>query len=371
MLHHTTLADIAKELGVSVPTVHRALTGQGRVNEKTRQAVLEVAKKMNYVHHADADTPAMRIAFVCPDNFFYRHIISGVDTAVKTHAQDGLSIQYFLEDDYNTQSQIEYLRQILQSDLFHGVILSPTHAMLLNPLIQGLSDKGIPTVTVNNDVPQSSRICFVGEDSYMSGQMAAELYTYILPGDASIAVMQSMVSAEGLKKRVDGFCDGVQASGKCNLIGKIDFYDNIQNATETAKLAILNTKIDGIFVNSMIGTIGILRAMNEYAADAPPFLIGYDMNEEIKQGIQSGVIFGTLLQSPYWQGYYAVQALYQTLKSGKAPVNSTLFTPTQLILRSNLSQLKSNRILELGNWQRSDMDTEILSSDNSSDNSDN
>ena len=40
-----TLEEIAKEIGVSKSTVSRALSGKGRIGEKTRNRILEVAKR--------------------------------------------------------------------------------------------------------------------------------------------------------------------------------------------------------------------------------------------------------------------------------------------------------------------------------------
>ena len=49
MKESSTLKYIAKELGVSVSTVSRALNGKTVVKEATRQRVLEAAKKYNYM----------------------------------------------------------------------------------------------------------------------------------------------------------------------------------------------------------------------------------------------------------------------------------------------------------------------------------
>ena len=40
--------DIARELGVSITTVSRALSGKGRISEATRKRVLEYTKRMQY-----------------------------------------------------------------------------------------------------------------------------------------------------------------------------------------------------------------------------------------------------------------------------------------------------------------------------------
>lgn len=43
-----TIADVAKAAGVSITTVSHALTGQGRINEETRQRVHETADRLGY-----------------------------------------------------------------------------------------------------------------------------------------------------------------------------------------------------------------------------------------------------------------------------------------------------------------------------------
>lgn len=43
-----TIADVAKAAGVSITTVSHALTGQGRINEETRQRIHETADRLGY-----------------------------------------------------------------------------------------------------------------------------------------------------------------------------------------------------------------------------------------------------------------------------------------------------------------------------------
>ena len=45
----TTIRDVAQEEGVSLTTVSHALTGYKDVSEKTRQKVMEVARRLDYM----------------------------------------------------------------------------------------------------------------------------------------------------------------------------------------------------------------------------------------------------------------------------------------------------------------------------------
>jgi DNA-binding LacI/PurR family transcriptional regulator len=43
-----TIEDVAQALGISIATVSRAFTGNGRISPKTRDAVLETARQMGF-----------------------------------------------------------------------------------------------------------------------------------------------------------------------------------------------------------------------------------------------------------------------------------------------------------------------------------
>ena len=344
MKNNVTLTDIAEALNVSIATVHRALTGKGRINLATKQMILAKAEELGYKNiYAPNPDRETNIAFICPDNFFYQEIIKGAQASSNEYKELGLKITFLLSDDYSPQKQIDELNKIIDGENFDGIVISPTHTMLLNPLLDSLHEKNIPAVTVNNDISESGRLCFVGEDSYSSGQMSAQLYSSIMKEHSKIALMKSLVSAEGLRQRIEGFSAFVESDKRLGMLGVYDFYDNINDAYETAKLIMQNTEAEGIFTNSMIGTIGTLRAIKELKLDNPPFMIGYDLNDEIKQGIEAGLLFGTMFQSPYRQGYYSVKVLYNIILNDGKQFNGGLFNiPTFLIMKSNLESVSHN-----------------------------
>lgn len=354
MSQKTTLADIADSLGISVATVHRALTNRGRISEKTKELIIQKANEMHYETNMIASSLSskkkLKIAFLCPDNFFYNEIITGAKAASEEYKILGLVTDYLLTESYSPQEQVQKLNLILEENDYSAVALSPTHTLLLNPLIETLVEKHIPVVTFNNDVSNTSRSCFVGENSYISGQMAAQLYCSILPKGSQIAVMQSLVSAEGLRQRIKGFCDYVEKNGHLDILGIYDFYDNIEDAYEISRQILLSTHAKGIFSNSMMGTIGICRSIKELYSSDFPFVIGYDYNEELEDYILQDILYGLLSQSPYLQGYYTIKLLYKLLNTPGLSDLAPLYLPTQLIMKSNLVQIKESMVLQTSHW---------------------
>lgn len=84
MTSKPTLSTVAKEAGVSIPTVSQVLRGTGRISDQTRERVLKAAKALHYV--TDQKAAAMRsgenreIGFVINQlsNPFNAEVISGV-----------------------------------------------------------------------------------------------------------------------------------------------------------------------------------------------------------------------------------------------------------------------------------------------------
>lgn len=84
MSDRPTLGTVAKEAGVSVPTVSQVIRGTGRISEKTRAKVLAAVKKLHYV--PDSRAASMRsgenreIGFVINQlaNPFNAEVVSGV-----------------------------------------------------------------------------------------------------------------------------------------------------------------------------------------------------------------------------------------------------------------------------------------------------
>ena len=61
-----TLAEIAREAGVSVTTVDRVLNGRGGVRQRTQDLVLEIARRKGWFGPIDDAPPQVRMDFLLP-----------------------------------------------------------------------------------------------------------------------------------------------------------------------------------------------------------------------------------------------------------------------------------------------------------------
>src|SRR4051794_24163895 len=80
-----TIIDIAREAGVSKSLVSRALLGQGRISETTRDRIVEVAERLGYVKNAMAQglvsqrTQTLGVLVRDAANPFYGHLHAALE----------------------------------------------------------------------------------------------------------------------------------------------------------------------------------------------------------------------------------------------------------------------------------------------------
>jgi DNA-binding LacI/PurR family transcriptional regulator len=150
----STIADVAREAGVSVATVSRALRGLDRVSPETRDRVMQVAEDLHYVASPTATSLASGrtrvVAVVTPflNRWYFATLVSAIGKTLRDHGHHVLLFD--LEGDYH--NRLELTREMLwkRSD---GVIV--LNIPLLDREVELLDRVGLPAVAVGIPLPGS------------------------------------------------------------------------------------------------------------------------------------------------------------------------------------------------------------------------
>jgi len=136
--------DIAKALGVSKTTVSRALSGNGRVSEKTRERILRYTAEIGYVPNAAArnlaTTKTRNIAFSMPLNrdstrsSYFLECFFGVSKMAAKASYDLIMVG----------DELEQINRIIQSRKADGMVL--TRNIVGDAVLEKLANAGIPIV---------------------------------------------------------------------------------------------------------------------------------------------------------------------------------------------------------------------------------
>ena len=342
------LKDIADSLGVSISTVSRALNGNTRISEDLRNAVLDKSKELNYqlppLMRLNGNVKAVKIAVISQYNIFFKTVIEGMKAALSEFSPYDVTVDYKFNDLHDVVEQTKQLREILENDLYDGIVIAPAHPVMLNPLISELVGKGKLVITFNTDAPDSGRLQYIGQHSFTAGCIAGQLCGIQLRLGEDIAIVNSIAMTIGSKERTDGFVEYINSSfPHLKIIGQFQFADTIETAESIAEqIIIMNDNIRAIYSNNMVGTIGCARAVEKTGKSKSIFVIGFDSNEEIEHYINEGIIFSTILQEPFNQGYRAINILLKQLLFGKKVDQQCLYTKTDILMKSTLNLLKYN-----------------------------
>ncbi|RPD42944.1 LacI family DNA-binding transcriptional regulator [Chitinophaga barathri] len=158
--HQVTIIDIAKELNLSKSTVSRALTGHKSVKPDTRQAVLELAEKLDYQRNMLAISLITKktntIGIIVPEfhsSYFPKAIIGAQEVASKA----GYST-VICQSDETYETEVANTRVMLANQV-DGILVSITKETKNFDHLKIFQRKGIPIVFFNRvcdemDVPK-------------------------------------------------------------------------------------------------------------------------------------------------------------------------------------------------------------------------
>ncbi len=146
-----TIKDIARETGLSISTVSRALTGQGRIPDTTRQRVQDVAERLGYAPNRAAQSLVAGrssgfVGLVLTDPGYGREdsylsdYIAGLGQGL---AEAGIDL--FLAAIPQGQSELSVIRNIVATRRADGLILARTAEV--DPRVDYLTEQRFPFVT--------------------------------------------------------------------------------------------------------------------------------------------------------------------------------------------------------------------------------
>lgn len=265
------MKDIARELGISVATVSRALNDSPRISPERRQQIQQYAREHNFTPNVLAESlrhsrvqPQKVIGVIVPEftHYYFSSILTGIEEAASAR---GYYLMVALSDE-------RYEREARICEQFHrqkvcGVIVSQAKDTKDYSHFQKLIDSGIPLVFYD-------RICTgvnasrVTVDDYMG---AFNAVTHLIEtGCRRIAFYGSPMQLEISKNRYNGYKDALLQHGMQIDEAIISVCDNRADAELiTPRLLALDTPPDGFFAVNDDTAIGILYTVKHAGLRVP------------------------------------------------------------------------------------------------------
>jgi len=316
----STLSDIAREAGVSAATVDRVLNNRPGVRDRTREIVIETARRLGYISAqpgaaANGIHDTIRLDFVLPvgTNTFIRMLHEQLGH--QGSARPELDVRIHAIEGFNPDTLAAILHDLDGKTRGVGVIAldHPT----VREAMRALSANDIKVVTLATDVLHVPRISYVGIDNRQAGRLAGYLIGRLLgPGKpAKVAMFAGSLSYRGHQEREMGFRH-VLAEEFPNLaiVELREMLDDRERAySEAAALLDRHADLAGIY-NIGAGNQGIARALRERGREHSVVLIGHELTEGTKRLLLDGTMDAVIDPNPRVEAREALNILAHAVK---------------------------------------------------------
>lgn len=333
------LKRLAKELGLAVSTVSRALRDSYEISAETKERVFELAKKLNYQPNPYASSlrkhKSKTIAVVIPEiaNNFFALAINGIESIAQEKGYHVLI--YLTHEQYQKEVAIT---QHLQSGRVDGILVSLSGETENYDHLVDLKQKGIPIVFFDRICETINSAKIITND-YESGFKAAE--HLIESGCTRIAYLSISGNLSISNKRMDGYLDALKKykiKHDPKLLLQCSSNDNEANSKAIAGLLKRKSRPDGIFAS-----VEKLAILSYHVCEDLKLSIPEDVKIISFSNLETAALLNpsltTITQPAYDIGKEAAAMLFKVLEK-----KSMNFSDEKIILKSTLIKRNSTAV---------------------------
>ncbi|MDN5341133.1 LacI family transcriptional regulator [Oceanotoga sp. DSM 15011] len=315
---YITIKDVAKEMGVSINTVSRALNNKPDINEDTKNKILKKAKEMGYVRNSYASLLKSKyskiIGVIIPDssNPFFSEVFNSIEKSARK--KDYQLIVMNSEGLYENESKAV---EVFIERRVDGILLFPMQKKYED--IKGLISNKFPIVCVGRNI-----IGWDMDEIYNNDLEGGYLATKHLidQGFKNIIMISDELFNSASKHRIEGFKKALNENDlnyKNNIIicEKIHEGKHVEAGYKTIlKLLKENKKFDGVFCYNDLIAFGVLKALKENNIKVP-YEIGVIGFDDIKFSSLITPSLSTIRVNKEKLGEEAFNMLYKKIKNPK------------------------------------------------------
>lgn len=325
-----TVKDIARQAGVGVATVSRALNRTGYIKPSTLVKIEQVAQELGYIPNRQAramvNGKTMTLGILIPDmdNALFMRIVRGInDTAYP------LGYSLLVMDSRGDSIRERQILRTMQELRVDGLILfcTPGTAELLS-----IIDDTFPIVVIDRllegvDVPQ------VSVNHYHGAQLATDLLLSQCHYPPAFLGGPDTVTSSIL--RLQGYLVQLAAAGIGQNEARVEMGQFTYEGGYRGMRQLLGryTSIDGVFAANDLSALGALRALRDEGLRCPDDIriVGFDDIEATRYVYPS---LTTIRQPMNKIGQTALELLLSQKYKG-APLTGPILLPGKLVRRES------------------------------------
>src|ERR1700746_3727921 len=218
-----------------------------------------------------------------------------------------------------------------------GIAVCLVDLNAFNDPVEKALKEGIPVVSYNADAKGNKRLCYIGQDLFLSGKFLGQRIVELV-GEGEGAGFIATPGQLNIPPRMDGARAAIKESGK-----NIQLVEIATGATVSEELSRIqayfsghpNIKgmfaVDGGSTEGLAATMGAnkLREKGIHAG-------GFDLLPTTLEAISKGDLDFTIDQQPYLQGFYTIMVLFVYKLSGGLSGPADINTGLKFVTKDNV-----------------------------------
>lgn len=343
MTSRATIKAIAKEAGVSIATVDRVIHNRGRVKAETEKKIRDICDRLQYESNNLAKALVFaknetHIAVIVADaqrNAFTRQVKCGFDQALAKLKDYNVHIKYYFLYDDPVKETLQYLEK-LEHDRPDGIIIKPTdNEQILGRLLE-LKKAGVPIVTCTSEMPRLDPLCFIGQDHYREGRIAASMLCSMHKAGSELGIIINPPAVYAQQQRLDGFLSYLKEAGDPLKIVEILKVRNDSDVVFAESYAFLkkHPTLSALYLHTSY--VGATMKALEIAERKDITAFTFGCRAELTPFLLSGLLSFAMEEEPFYHGNIAAAAMFNWLFDRTLPSAPKIYMKPQLLLREAL-----------------------------------
>lgn len=336
-----TIKKIADLCGVSRGTVDRVINNRGNVKPETRELVLNMAKHLGYKPNpagkalsARKKHPVVGVLLSSEGNPFFDEVIRGIKLAAEKYEIYGLEVIWHNMRGYDVFLQHKIMKEF--KGRVNALIINPVNDAVIAEEIDKFVDEGVFVVTINNDIDNTKRHCYVGSDYVNGGETAGALLQMIAPQKSNIGIIMGSSKILGHKQRLAGFKYKIRGNSNFTVVDvRENDDDDICSYEITKKMLEEHSEINALFIVAA-GVYGACRAVLSLNKQQDLTILAFDTVPTTVEMMKKNVIKAVIYQHPYRQGQRAMQIVFEYLVNGIKPDKTKHIMKNEIKILENL-----------------------------------
>lgn len=268
---------------------------------------------------------------------FYDTLVAGMRAKAKSL---GMSVIYQGSPNFAPAAQTPIVKAVCTKHP-SALIVSPTDPVAMQPAINTCLNAGIPVITVDTGLANTSRITSaITTNNNSGGKDAADFVGKALSGKGQVALMSLSPTATTQVARIDAFKKEIKAAYPGISVLPVQYTSQATSNSETVARSILaaHPGVKAFFGSAEPNAEGVASALKALGLTGKVLNVGFDAGPSEVTLLKAGEINATVAQPAAKEGADAAQFAYDKITGDTSGITASVQLPDVLLTTANAKQ---------------------------------